>query len=826
MIHIFTPEMTHIGVIADYESLIFTHKFYEVGNFEMYININKNYTEDLVKFNVIQVGDNEDITGIITHRSLPLDDSGYSGETLFIKGITLKGLAQNRSIVPDSNKAFMSFSGNQEYIMKQFVYKNMINATDKDRNIPGVVLGKDKGLGKQDRWRGRYENLADKLTEIGMYSNLGWDIKFNNHKKTYTFDVLQGVDRTIGNSERSHVVFELEFGNILSREYTEDISNTKNVIYAGGQGDLEEKLIQKAGKAKGFKRIEAYQDFSNIEDVDELKSIAEQTILDLEEVKTFNVVVSTRGSYTYKEDYFLGDYVTVMDRSLNIRVDSQITAIKEIDEGVNGIEITFGKMVPTILDKINTTERSRVLDIPNAKSQSPEPGRPGEDGKDGVDGVGLEYKWDNTKLGIKREDESAYNYVNLKGDKGDKGDTGLQGKQGPPGKNGVDGRPGKDGSDGTDATVTKDKIIKELGYTPVNNKGDTINGPLNVINSGFPVVRMERNTSAPGNRYGAVNLVRSGSTTPLDGIGIGMYFKNNNSSAVETHSGFFGGALDNVLSGSEAGQIVIAPAWRGRDPYSRTDFTLTAISDTDSKANLRGKMTVDTPSKTDNARTVVNLEYVKAIENAISKLENNTIDKQEFLKQIESINSEIEVLENSKLDVNKHTWSELKDKPATFKPSGHNHSELEMLDTRSVEDLPEDIPNRRLSARFKSNSLVDNPPVDTKSAFSHIININGWNSGNVGGGGETAQIAVGDSLAIRQSIGKEDWGPWERLATNAQIKELKDKLEDLDIPEGVDLKPVYEEIKRVEDSKADVIEDDQHRYGIVAKNGRFYIKVL
>lgn len=41
------------------------------------------------------------------------------------------------------------------------------------------------------------------------------------------------------------------------------------------------------------------------------------------------------------------------------------------------------------------------------------------DGTDGVDGVGLNYDWDDTKLGIKREDEQEYEYVELKGKDGD-----------------------------------------------------------------------------------------------------------------------------------------------------------------------------------------------------------------------------------------------------------------------------------------------------------------------------------------------------------------------------------------------------------------------
>ena len=37
------------------------------------------------------------------------------------------------------------------------------------------------------------------------------------------------------------------------------------------------------------------------------------------------------------------------------------------------------------------------------------------------DGVGLDYNWQGTSLGVKREDEETYQYVNLKGEKGDAG---------------------------------------------------------------------------------------------------------------------------------------------------------------------------------------------------------------------------------------------------------------------------------------------------------------------------------------------------------------------------------------------------------------------
>ena len=63
----------------------------------------------------------------------------------------------------------------------------------------------------------------------------------------------------------------------------------------------------------------------------------------------------------------------------------------------------------------------------------------------GDDGVSLEYDWEGTSLGIKRDDEAEYTYVDLKGEKGDTGSTGASGSN------------GKDGADGYSPTVSTSK---------------------------------------------------------------------------------------------------------------------------------------------------------------------------------------------------------------------------------------------------------------------------------------------------------------------------------------------------------------------------------
>lgn len=62
---------------------------------------------------------------------------------------------------------------------------------------------------------------------------------------------------------------------------------------------------------------------------------------------------------------------------------------------------------------------------PGAPGQPGRDGADGADGADGVDGVGLDYSWQGTKLGVKRENETQYAYVDLEGPKGDTGPPGM-----------------------------------------------------------------------------------------------------------------------------------------------------------------------------------------------------------------------------------------------------------------------------------------------------------------------------------------------------------------------------------------------------------------
>lgn len=66
----------------------------------------------------------------------------------------------------------------------------------------------------------------------------------------------------------------------------------------------------------------------------------------------------------------------------------------------------------------------QYVDLKGEKGDKGDKGDRGVQGLKGDTGTGLEFNWNGTQLGIRREGETSYQYVNLKGEKGDKGDPG------------------------------------------------------------------------------------------------------------------------------------------------------------------------------------------------------------------------------------------------------------------------------------------------------------------------------------------------------------------------------------------------------------------
>lgn len=98
-------------------------------------------------------------------------------------------------------------------------------------------------------------------------------------------------------------------------------------------------------------------------------------------------------------------WIETANAKLNL-IDEALTEVDNLDIDANKVETTT---TIEITKKDGTTKSVEI-----------------NDGENGADGISLEYNWSGTNLGIKREDEQNYQYVNLKGDKGDAGSIKIE----------------------------------------------------------------------------------------------------------------------------------------------------------------------------------------------------------------------------------------------------------------------------------------------------------------------------------------------------------------------------------------------------------------
>ena len=106
-------------------------------------------------------------------------------------------------------------------------------------------------------------------------------------------------------------------------------------------------------------------------------------------------------------------YSQALQKGLSEVDDKLDEVVKTVDDKLDEVDDTVSQKISEMDQKITitkqdgTTESEDILD--------------GEDGTDGENGIGLQYDWSGTSLGVKREDEALFTYVNLEGKKGDPG---------------------------------------------------------------------------------------------------------------------------------------------------------------------------------------------------------------------------------------------------------------------------------------------------------------------------------------------------------------------------------------------------------------------
>ena len=340
-IRVYSPELVFLGVVENFESLIWNRKYYSPGDFELHAAGTVENIKLLEAGNIITKRGSEE-SGVISSYE---DKEAAAGGKIVRKGKFLAQITDRRII-----KHTVNFSGTPEDAMRYLV-SNV-------RPIEKLELGERKGFTGKIVMQVTWKNLQAYLTKLAKVSGLGYRIRADFRNKKLLFEVYAGVDHSTSQTENPRVEFSREMGNINDIERNYDESNYKNVFYIGGAGEGLERKIVVLGDEQAADIREVFIDAKDIQRGKLTEQEYEQALLQRgeEKAKDYNIKESAEATvqnknFVYREHWNLGDIVTVKKDEWGVEMNKRITEVTEINEnGGERIEPTFGDALPDTID--------------------------------------------------------------------------------------------------------------------------------------------------------------------------------------------------------------------------------------------------------------------------------------------------------------------------------------------------------------------------------------------------------------------------------------------------------------------------------------------
>lgn len=337
-----------IAIVDVYESIIWTERYYEYGDFELYTAM----TQDLLNYiktdNYIQrVGSDR----VMIIEEIRIDTDSETGNHITITGRSLESILDRRVIWSQT-----TISGNLQNGIKKLINENIISPSKEERKISNFIF-KDStdsqitGLTVEAQYTG--DNLYDVISKVCEEKSIGFKVSLNENKQ-FVFELYAGADRSYEQTNYPYVVFSPNFDNIINSNYLESKENLKNVALVGGEGEGTARKYLAIGNTSGLDRRELFVDARDISSEGEdgetltteqynelLKQRGNEYLADYTDLVSFEGAVETNIMYKYGVDFFDGDIVQIANEyGHEAKVRILEVVISENEEG-NSVYPTF-----------------------------------------------------------------------------------------------------------------------------------------------------------------------------------------------------------------------------------------------------------------------------------------------------------------------------------------------------------------------------------------------------------------------------------------------------------------------------------------------------
>lgn len=333
--YLYDTNLIRVGIIEIYTSLIWSTRYYEAGDFELYTPASAASLKALKK-NYYLVRD-DDLTQAMIIKNIQITTDIENGDYITITGQSLKSIL-NRRIIWDQT----TLNGNLETMIRRLVYDNAVNPDISARAISRLILGDTIGLTETINAQYTGGNLGETLTEIGQTYGIGWDVLLDLENKKFKFVLIKGKNRTYTQNVNPRVIFSNDYENLLTTNYVYNSDEYKNVALIAGEGEGLDRRRATIGTASDLNRYELYVDARDIssnegeilptEYNDLLLARGQEALSECIILENVEGEVDTHTTYKPNIDYYLGDIVEIVNAYGLIMTPRIIEIIECIDE--------------------------------------------------------------------------------------------------------------------------------------------------------------------------------------------------------------------------------------------------------------------------------------------------------------------------------------------------------------------------------------------------------------------------------------------------------------------------------------------------------------
>lgn len=317
-IFVLDKNLDAISVMDTYGSLIWTERFNQYGDFEIYTLMSDGILDVVKRDYYLQRGDSDRLMIIET---IKINSDVEEGNTLTVTGRSLESILDRRIVWGQK-----SISGNLQNGIQTLLNENIISPSDPNRKISNFIfeVSDDPEITKLEieaQYTG--DNLYDVISNICSERGIGFKVYYNGDTKQFIFKLYAGQDRSYDQIENPYVIFSPYFENILNSNYVESSASLKNVTLIGGEGEGTERKYTSVGTVTGLDRRELFTDARDIssDTEDKILTDAEYTaqlqqrgnekLAENSITTSFEGEIDTTTMFRYGEDFFNGDIVQI-----------------------------------------------------------------------------------------------------------------------------------------------------------------------------------------------------------------------------------------------------------------------------------------------------------------------------------------------------------------------------------------------------------------------------------------------------------------------------------------------------------------------------------